>query len=74
MRLSRLVSVKLSLEGDNCPSFTAWEADLDSRGTSGSFGVPAEKDDKKQDVESLDNFARERWEVWRTERICAIFA
>jgi len=64
MRLSRLVSVKLSLEGDNYPSFTAWGADLDSRGISGSFGVPAEKDDnKKQDVESLDNFARERWEV-----------
>jgi len=36
-----------------------------SSGTSGSFGVPAEKEDKRQGVEleSLDNFALERWEV-----------
>ena len=38
-------------------------ADLLKRGTSGSFGVPSE--DKKQsvDLETLDNFALEKWEV-----------
>jgi hypothetical protein len=40
-------------------------ADLLKRGTSGSFGVPSEKEDKKQsvDLETLDNFALEKWEV-----------
>ena len=40
-------------------------ADLLKRGTSGSFGVPSEKDDKKQsvDLETLDSFALEKWEV-----------
>ena len=40
-------------------------ANLPKRGTSGSFGVPSEKDDKKQsvDLETLDNFALEKWEV-----------
>ena len=35
------------------------------RGTSGSFGLPSEKDDKRSDVdiEFLDVFALERWEV-----------
>ena len=39
--------------------------DLLKRGTSGSFGVPSEKDDKKQsvDLETLDSFALEKWEV-----------
>lgn len=34
-------------------------------GTSGSFGVPAEKEDKREtfDVEGLDGYALERWEV-----------
>ncbi|KAF8963144.1 transcription factor Tfb2-domain-containing protein [Flammula alnicola] len=34
-------------------------------GTSGSFGVPAERDDKRQpfDLDSLDAFALERWET-----------
>ena len=40
-------------------------ANLPKRGTSGSFGVPSEKEDKKQsvDLETLDNFALEKWEV-----------
>ena len=40
-------------------------ANLLKRGTSGSFGVPSEKEDKKQsvDLETLDNFALEKWEV-----------
>ena len=40
-------------------------ADLLERGTSGSFGVPSEKEDKKQavDLETLDGFALEKWEV-----------
>ncbi len=35
------------------------------RGTSGSFGVPAPPDDKRTptDLETLDAFALERWEV-----------
>ena len=35
------------------------------RGTSGSFGVPAERDDKRPpfDIEALDGYALERWEV-----------
>ncbi|KAF9532674.1 transcription factor Tfb2-domain-containing protein [Crepidotus variabilis] len=38
---------------------------LTGGGTSGSFGVPAENDDKSpaQDLESLDSFALERWET-----------
>jgi hypothetical protein len=34
-------------------------------GTSGSFGVPAPPDDKRQnvDLEVLDSYALERWEV-----------
>jgi transcription initiation factor TFIIH subunit 4 len=40
-------------------------ADLLKRGTSGSFGVPSEKEDKKQSVDlgTLDNLALEKWEV-----------
>lgn len=40
-------------------------ANLLKRGSSGSFGVPSEKEDKKQsvDLETLDNFALEKWEV-----------
>ena len=40
-------------------------ANLLKRGTSGSFGVPSEKEDKKHsvDLETLDNFALEKWEV-----------
>jgi len=35
------------------------------RGTSGSFGVPADEDDKKPSltVDALDRYALERWEV-----------
>lgn len=35
------------------------------RGTTGSFGVPAEKDEKRppMDIEGLDGYALERWEV-----------
>lgn len=35
------------------------------RGTTGSFGVPAEKDEKRppMDIEGLDAYALERWEV-----------
>ncbi|KAF8629954.1 hypothetical protein AX17_005520 [Amanita inopinata Kibby_2008] len=38
---------------------------LTGGGTSGSFGVPAEKDEKRPppSVETLDNFALERWET-----------
>ncbi|KAF9449749.1 transcription factor Tfb2 [Macrolepiota fuliginosa MF-IS2] len=38
---------------------------LTGGGTSGSFGVPAEKDDKRSgpDLETLDSFALERWET-----------
>ncbi len=34
-------------------------------GTSGSFGVPVEKDEKRlpQTTEALDSYALERWEV-----------
>lgn len=34
-------------------------------GTTGSFGVPAENDEKRPplDVEALDGYALERWEV-----------
>ena len=32
------------------------------RGTSGSFGVPSEKE-QSVDLETLDNFALEKWEV-----------
>ncbi|KAH9481370.1 General transcription and DNA repair factor IIH subunit TFB2 [Psilocybe cubensis] len=34
-------------------------------GSSGSFGVPADKDDKRQgiDIEALDGYALERWET-----------
>jgi hypothetical protein len=41
-------------------------ANLLKRGTSGSFGVPSsEKENKKEsvDLETLDNFALEKWEV-----------
>lgn len=38
-------------------------ADFGIRGTTGSFGVPAETDDKKLELETLDSFALERWEV-----------
>jgi len=43
----------------------AVSADLLERGTSGSFGVPSEKEDKRQavDLETLDSFALEKWEV-----------
>lgn len=36
-----------------------------SRGTTSSFGVPAEKDDKRQTtaIDTLDAYALERWEV-----------
>lgn len=39
--------------------------DVDCRGTSGSFGVPAPPDDKRipTDLDTLDAFALERWEV-----------
>jgi len=63
MRLSRPVFVKLSLEGDDNPSFFFLRADFNIRGTTGSFGVPAEKDEKKPEVNFLDSFALERWEV-----------
>jgi len=42
--------------------FLLW-ANFNIRGTTGSFGVPAEKDEKKPEVDSLDSFALERWEV-----------
>lgn len=34
-------------------------------GTTGSFGVPAQKDDKHgpPDIKTLDGYALERWEV-----------
>ena len=38
-------------------------ADLLKRGTSGSFGVPSEKDKQGADLETLDSFALEKWEV-----------
>jgi len=61
---SRRVFVKRSLGGKSVLSPYACTKDASS-GTSGSFGVPAEKEDKRQGVEleSLDNFALERWEV-----------
>lgn len=36
-----------------------------SRGTTGSFGIPAEKDDKRHPtaIDTLDGYALERWEV-----------
>lgn len=36
-----------------------------SRGTTGSFGAPADKDDKRQptSIDTLDAYALERWEV-----------
>jgi len=38
------------------------------RGTSGSFGVSSEQDDRSSwpDVKTLDGYALERWEVRRT--------
>lgn len=48
------------------PTFkTSFRQAITGGGTSGSFGVPSEKDDKRSDVdiEFLDVFALERWET-----------
>ncbi|KAF9475450.1 transcription factor Tfb2 [Pholiota conissans] len=44
---------------------SAFRQAITGGGTSGSFGVPAPPDDKRQpvDLESLDSFALERWET-----------
>ncbi|KII89693.1 hypothetical protein PLICRDRAFT_39828 [Plicaturopsis crispa FD-325 SS-3] len=55
-------NVKLSLN----PTFkSSLRQALTGGGTSGSFGVPADSEDKRTtpDIESLDNFALERWET-----------
>ncbi|KAG5353457.1 hypothetical protein C0989_006614 [Termitomyces sp. Mn162] len=54
--------VKLALN----PTFkTSFRQAITGSGTSGSFGVPAEPDDKRTplDVEGLDGYALERWET-----------
>jgi hypothetical protein len=65
MRLSSRVFGKLLQGGNRAQTINLKKTDFNTSGTSGSFGLPAESDDKKQpmDLESLDNFALERWEV-----------
>ncbi|PPQ95459.1 hypothetical protein CVT26_008478 [Gymnopilus dilepis] len=58
-------AVKLAL---NSTFKTAFRQAITGGGSSGSFGVPAEKDDKHEkrqavDIESLDGYALERWET-----------
>ncbi|KAG7444726.1 transcription factor Tfb2 [Guyanagaster necrorhizus] len=54
--------VKLAL---NATFKTSFRQAITGGGASGSFGVPAEKDDKRPpfDVDSLDGYALERWET-----------
>ncbi|TFK33448.1 transcription factor Tfb2-domain-containing protein [Crucibulum laeve] len=55
-------TAKLALNGTFKTSF---RQALTGGGTSGSFGVPAEPDDKRAtpDIEALDGYALERWET-----------
>ncbi|KDR78688.1 hypothetical protein GALMADRAFT_244190 [Galerina marginata CBS 339.88] len=55
-------AVKLAL---NATFKSGFRQAITGGGTSGSFGVPADKDDKRQgiDLEALDGYALERWET-----------
>ncbi|KAF8813494.1 transcription factor Tfb2 [Phlegmacium glaucopus] len=54
--------VKLAL---NATFKSSFRQAITGGGTSGSFGVPSEKEDKRQpaDLETLDSFALEKWET-----------
>lgn len=41
-------------------------------GSSGSFGVPADKDEKRLPLTSLDGYALERWEVRRMRAVNSV--
>lgn len=68
MRRSDLVSFMRPREGKcicHCQLFEYDSHTHTGRGTSGSFNIPAEKDDKRQafDLRTFDGFSLERWRV-----------